>query len=478
MNSKIYRQADSRWGKLPYPTKAYSFAGNGCGCCAVTHCAIEIEQFKNYTPATVRKFMVQFATKGNGTLWTGIYKGLTHYGYNVHWKQSDSMTDIYKVLKKSLKKGVILFGSNRGPDGTVWTTGGHYIAFTDYRIKDGQHQFYLKDSGGRKHDGWYTYEKSMRGDVKQVWICTSLKDGYKLLSSSSTKPTIKKITKPANKNYTGTIPTPILKKGNKGTRVKNLQKFLNWYGKFGLVVDGEFGDKTKGALQVFQKTEGLNPGGTYATHSYNKAKAYKKKVNKKLILDISSWQKNVDWAKVANNVDGVIIRASLTYETSGDLDEDNMFKSHIKGAKSQKLPIGAYHYSQAITITEAKKEAEFMCKILEPYKKSITLPVVFDWEFGKRLNANKAKSLGKDKCTAIVNAFCDVVKSHGYTPMIYANLSTFKGYLNVDELKKKYLIWLAQYNSIADMSYDYWQYTSTGKISGISGNVDLSKTTK
>ena len=122
MGYKTYKQADSRWGSLPYPTKAYSFAHNGCGCCAVTHCAIEVDKFKNYTPADVRKYMVQFATKGHGTLWNGITKGLENYGYNVHWRQADSMNDIWKALSTSLKRGVILFGSTKGPDGTVWTT--------------------------------------------------------------------------------------------------------------------------------------------------------------------------------------------------------------------------------------------------------------------------------------------------------------------------------------------------------------------
>ena len=94
LNKTIYRQADSRWGSLPYPTKAYSFAHNGCGCCAVTHCAIEIEKFKNYTPADVRKFMVQYATKGNGTKWVGITEGLkngekqTYAGEN-GWKTAE-----------------------------------------------------------------------------------------------------------------------------------------------------------------------------------------------------------------------------------------------------------------------------------------------------------------------------------------------------------------------------------------------------
>ena len=145
MNPTIYRQADSRWGSLPYPTKAYKFAHNGCGCCAVTHCAIEIDKYKNYTPADVRKYMVQFATKGHGTLWNGITKGLQNYGYNVHWNQKDSMSDIWKVLKTSLKRGVILFGSSKaGSKKIVWTTGGHYCAFLDWKYEGGDYWFYIK----------------------------------------------------------------------------------------------------------------------------------------------------------------------------------------------------------------------------------------------------------------------------------------------------------------------------------------------
>ena len=259
-NPKIYRQADSRWGSLPYPTKAYKFASNGCGCCAVTHCAIELDKYKNYTPADVRKYMVQFATKGHGTLWAGISKGLSNYGYTVHWRQADSMADIFKILNgASLKRGVILFGSTKGPDKTVWTTGGHYIAFVDYKVEGGKHYFYLKDSGGRKHDGWYCYEKSMKGDVRQVWICTATKE--KPLDPS--------------RKYTGTIPKATLKKGSNGDGVKNWQKFLNWYGSYGLKADGKFGDLTKSATKHFQRDNGLAEDGIAGPKTIAKAKTFK-----------------------------------------------------------------------------------------------------------------------------------------------------------------------------------------------------------
>lgn len=272
MNKTIYRQADSRWGSLPYPTSSYKFASNGCGCCAVTHCAIEIDKYKNYTPADVRKYMVQFATKGHGTTWAGITKGLQNYGYNVHWNQNDSMSDIWKVLKTSLKRGVILFGSSRaGSKKIVWTTGGHYVAFVDWKYENGDYWFYIKDSGGRtkdgKRDGWFSYKQHLKGDVRNVWICTS----YKSAPKPAPTPT-----KPTKGTYTGTIPTPTIKSGTKGDKVKNLQKFLNWYGKYGLSVDGICGSKTVSALKKFQKSEGITADGIYGKNSQAKAKVYKK----------------------------------------------------------------------------------------------------------------------------------------------------------------------------------------------------------
>lgn len=178
MNKKIYRQYNSKWASLPYPTRWSKFSGNGCGCCAVLHCIIEREKYKSWDPRDIQPYMKGWAESGHGTLWQGIYEGLKHYGMqNVCWfGASDPMSTIFKELDKGGRVGVILFGSTRGPDGTCWTTGGHYIAFLKYRVKDGKHQFYLKDSGGRCHDGWYTYEKSMRGDVRQVWTCTVPKE--------------------------------------------------------------------------------------------------------------------------------------------------------------------------------------------------------------------------------------------------------------------------------------------------------------
>lgn len=245
MNSKIYRQADSRWGSLPYPTKRYSFAGNGCGCCACLHVLIELEKYKDWTPKDLRPYMVQqgFATYGNGTTWSGITKTLQHYGFEVI--NHPTMQHVFNTLEKRKHKlGVILFrGGSKG--GVTWTTGGHYVAYTDYKMIGNKHYFYCKDSGGRHHDGWYCYEDTMRGLIPQIWSATASEDKF---IGTTSEPT----------NYQGKYPTNTVstKTGTK-TDIKRWQTFLNWWGHYDLDVDGSFGKLTKGATLDFQNAYGL-----------------------------------------------------------------------------------------------------------------------------------------------------------------------------------------------------------------------------
>lgn len=168
MREQIFRQYDSRWGNLPYPTKSYSFANNGCGCCSCTHLIIEKDEYKNYTPKNVRPYMVnqKFATMGHGTTWDGITQTLKHYGYTP--KTHATMTAAWKELNKGKRAGILLMRA--GTKGSItWTSGGHYIAFLDYKVVNGKHYFYIKDSGARKNDGWFCYETQMKGLIKQIW---------------------------------------------------------------------------------------------------------------------------------------------------------------------------------------------------------------------------------------------------------------------------------------------------------------------
>lgn len=172
MRSTIFRQYDSRWGSLGYPTKDSNFADNGCGCCACTHLVIEKDKYKDYTPKNLRTYMVDqgFAIRGQGTLWDGMTKTLEHYGFKVVKPNIYAdMDEAWKELNKGNRAGVLLFSAGeRG--GVRWTSGGHYVAFLDYKVQNGEHKFYTKDSGARKNDGWHSYEKHMKGLLPQMWI--------------------------------------------------------------------------------------------------------------------------------------------------------------------------------------------------------------------------------------------------------------------------------------------------------------------
>lgn len=188
----------------------------------------------------------------------------------------------------------------------------------------------------------------------------------------------------------------------------------------------------------------------------------------KKCIDVSYWQGKIsqaNWAKVKKTCGYAICRASYTSQSKFALSQDSTFATNFTNAKAAGLKVGAYHYSQAITVAEAKREAEFLCNILKNYKP--TFYVVCDFEYGGRLNSK----IGK-KASDIANAFCDVVKAHGYQPCIYANTST----LNTALTKPKYPVWVAQYASSCTYkgAKVMWQYTSSGSVDGISGKVDLS----
>lgn len=285
MNKIIYKQYDSRWGSKPYPRKGSSFSGNGCGCVACTHLIIEQEKYKNLTPEPVRQWMVKqgFAYYQQGTTWSGIEKTLQHYGYKVtHIGINDPISKAWVELNKGNRIGVILFLGGKGPDGTVWTAGGHYVAFTDYKIQNGKHRLYMKDSGGRDHDGWYYYENSMKGLVYQMWIVerigaqvitptvqptTSIKLVENGIFDSTSMKALQKLFGTAQdgyisgqnaklKQYHKGFAAGVIKYGTNGSAlVKAIQKYLKLSGP-----DGLLGPNT---IKALQKKVGVTADGIW-----------------------------------------------------------------------------------------------------------------------------------------------------------------------------------------------------------------------
>lgn len=190
-------------------------------------------------------------------------------------------------------------------------------------------------------------------------------------------------------------------------------------------------------------------------------------------IDVSKWNKTIDWSKVkAAGVEFAFVRVGFRGYESGGLGSDEYAADNMKNAAAAGVKIGAYIFSQAITTKEAVEEADYVLEKVKGY--NITMPLVFDFEYYDGGRLEKA-NLSRRKQTDICLAFCDRIKEAGYTPAVYANKSMLSSDLYAEEISAKYLIWLAHYTSKTDYSgeYSYWQYTSSGSVNGISGNVDM-----
>ncbi|MBQ9700052.1 MAG: glycoside hydrolase family 25 protein [Lachnospiraceae bacterium] len=190
-------------------------------------------------------------------------------------------------------------------------------------------------------------------------------------------------------------------------------------------------------------------------------------------IDVSKHNKTIDWAKVKNaGIDFAIIRAgNRGYGSEGKLLTDPLFEANAKGATENGIPIGAYMFSEAITVEEAIEEADLILSMVEPY--DITYPIIIDIEEIAGDDARN-EALTPTQLTDVVLAFCNRVKEAGYTPMIYANLKGMIGMLEFERLEgiEK---WYAYYGDELYFPYDVsmWQYTSSGYVDGIEGKVDL-----
>lgn len=199
-------------------------------------------------------------------------------------------------------------------------------------------------------------------------------------------------------------------------------------------------------------------------------------------IDVSKHQGEIDWTKVkAAGVDFAIVRMGYRGYANGSLATDMRFKENVQNALDAGLKVGVYFFTEAISVDEAIAEAQYVINAISSY--NITMPVAIDWESNAAASDGGRKitaGLTKEQNTIICSAFCDIVKSSGYTPMVYANKSDFTNRLDGATLAQKYELWLARYNNIAefDNPYTFWQYsagsaTNKGSVDGISGNVDL-----
>lgn len=189
-------------------------------------------------------------------------------------------------------------------------------------------------------------------------------------------------------------------------------------------------------------------------------------------VDVSSYQTDIDWKAVKKSgIDFAIVRTGYRGWSTGELDEDDMFRDHMEGALEAGLDVGVYFFSQALNEQEAIEEAELTLKLIQDYE--ITGPVVFDWEEVDVADA-RTNEMNMLLLTACAEAFCKTVEEAGYDAAVYFNQAYGYQQLNLKSLSD-YDFWLAEYSDYPTFLYDFqiWQYTNEGTVPGIDGNVDL-----
>lgn len=228
---------------------------------------------------------------------------------------------------------------------------------------------------------------------------------------------------------------------------------------------------TSTGVYASTKTRSKYTGITYTHNSKFK--------NKELVygMDVSQHNGKINFKKAKRDgIEFVFIRVGYTGYTksSFSLNLDKKYKTYIKDATKAGLKVGVYWYSQSTKVSEAKKEAHALLKAIKGY--SITMPVVFDYEFAdtKKGRLDSAK-LSKTNMTANALAFLNTVSNAGYDACIYASENFLEEHLYANQISSNFKVWLANYSSKTNYKgdYEFWQHTAKGRVSGMRGNVDI-----
>jgi GH25 family lysozyme M1 (1,4-beta-N-acetylmuramidase) len=187
-------------------------------------------------------------------------------------------------------------------------------------------------------------------------------------------------------------------------------------------------------------------------------------------IDVSKYQGYIDWQQVKEaGFSFVMIRVGYRgYGQAGNMRPDDMANTHYRGAKEAGLMVGAYFFSQATNEEEAREEALYALELTKDWE--LDLPIVFDWEYIDE--EARTAEVDADTLTACAIAFCQEISDAGRRTMIY--YSPWFGNMHLEQLTE-YPQWLALYKDQMDYRYhfDMWQYTCTGSVPGVKGEVDI-----
>ena len=184
------------------------------------------------------------------------------------------------------------------------------------------------------------------------------------------------------------------------------------------------------------------------------------------IIDVSRYQGTIDWNQVKSHVGGAMLKTVSTNKSFGGIYTDPMFEANYAACRRLGIPVGVYYYTYAQDAAAVQAELAKLHQALEG--KTLTLPVAVDVE------DNKLKPLSADALTDLVISAADAIESWGLYAMVYTYTYYSQTELNMDRLSA-YDLWIADYRGKRPArKHGMWQYTSTGRLEGIAGNVDIS----
>ena len=190
-------------------------------------------------------------------------------------------------------------------------------------------------------------------------------------------------------------------------------------------------------------------------------------------IDVSYYQKTIDWKAVkAAGIDFAILRAGFGNTAA---QKDKCFDAYAKGALDAGLDVGAYWFSYAATVQEAVAEAAACRDVLAPYWGKFTYPIYYDYEYDteRYVKSQTGRDPTRAERTAVIAAFLAAIESFGWRGGVYTNRDYMQNRLDMGPLLP-YELWVADYGASAiDPRAGLRQTTSTGKVPGIAGNVDL-----
>jgi GH25 family lysozyme M1 (1,4-beta-N-acetylmuramidase)/lysophospholipase L1-like esterase len=197
-------------------------------------------------------------------------------------------------------------------------------------------------------------------------------------------------------------------------------------------------------------------------------------------IDVSSYQKNVDWQKAkSEGVEFAIIRIGGRTLSSGQIFTDRYALNNLVNAKKAGLKIGAYFFSQAVNQSEAAEEANWSANFLRSNGITLDLPLSMDLEFGSNGSGRlAAANLNQDQMTANVLSWMSTAQGNGFRGMLYANRNFLTYNVHHDQITNAgYLTWIARYGDYTGTSshhyysgnYNFWQYSSSTIVDFTSG---------